>query len=152
MPDDASAGTPDDWSHVFDDIADWSQADMAGYVGCEAGVWREENPSPHSMTWSFVWMDPAVVARAMDGGVDAWHEWLEDERSHLDRGAPAPEYVNDLEAAWLSRPLALGPVIVVVWADGRIDIGDGWHRAAVSIVHGLPIPCLVSDPLLGTEP
>ncbi len=69
---------------------------------------------------------------------ESWRDWLESERQ--DR----PEYLDQLEKAWTRDPESVGPIIVAEMRDGTIDIGDGWHRAALSVMHKMKtVPAIV---------
>lgn len=47
-----------------------------------------------------------------------------------------PGYFKQLEEAWLSFPESVGPVIIAELSDDSIDVGDGWHRIAMSVLAG----------------
>ena len=51
-------------------------------------------------------------------------------------GVREPDYYEKLTQAWTQDPLAIGPLIIAETGDS-FDIGDGWHRAAISIVEGI---------------
>lgn len=54
------------------------------------------------------------------------------------------DYYEQLEKSWVEDPLEVGPLVVAVFDDGSIDIGDGWHRAAISVKAGLStVPAVV---------
>lgn len=79
-----------------------------------------------------------IVGRTEEETAHDWGLWLESERQ--DR----PEYINDLEAAWLKDPIAVGPVTIAELRDGSVDIGDGWHRIAMAVANGMQtIPAIV---------
>lgn len=65
----------------------------------------------------------------------AWIDWLEEEEQGSDR---TPLYWEELTEAWLTTPEEVGPVYVIFYQDGSWDIGDGWHRIAISIAHNSP--------------
>lgn len=72
-----------------------------------------------------------------------WKSWLDGEVA----GADDPAYYRQLEREWIADPSAFGEVIVAELPDGTIDIGDGWHRIAMSIARGRKtVPAIV-----GTE-
>jgi hypothetical protein len=73
--------------------------------------------------------------------LEDWMLFYEQER------ARNPEYYDALSAEWKASPEALGPVIVALLPNGRMDIGDGWHRVALSLILGREtIPAVVGVP------
>jgi hypothetical protein len=71
-----------------------------------------------------------------------WKSWLGREIASADD----PDYYHQLERAWLSDPSAFGEVIVAELPDGTIDVGDGWHRLAMSIARGrATVPAVVGQ-------
>lgn len=72
-----------------------------------------------------------------------WMEWLEDEKVRHDY----PEYYEELERAWTEDPNKVGPILVAYTPGGKIDVGDGWHRIAISVANGMKIvPAVVGYP------
>lgn len=62
----------------------------------------------------------------------SWIRWFNSECNDADDGG---ERFKGLEKAWVKDPSSVVPIIAVELEDGRIDIGDGYHRAAISIKH-----------------
>lgn len=79
------------------------------------------------------------VGDVTDTSVRDWMLWFEDERDE------DPEYYNALESEWLADPESVGPVVIGI--KGRtLDIGDGWHRVAIAVAHGMKyIPAMVGS-------
>jgi len=129
---------PDDWSAV-------PQADLVEIVRYEGEGWTEEIPDPSTLTWRFAWIPTSELVGVMPGGLEGWRSWWAEEAKH-EAGGRGVGYTRAIEAAWLKDPLALGPILVARYADGHVDIGDGWHRAAVSVLHGVPrVPVIIAD-------
>ena len=69
-----------------------------------------------------------------------WGKWWEEEKQNLRLRFPDEEYWPDdyyerLEAWWVSSPQArvIEPIIVAE----KYEIIDGYHRYAISIIHGI---------------
>lgn len=135
---------------MTDEAPDWSamtQQEMAEFAHYEGGGWSNEPPAASLLLWQFAWVRGRDLLRAMTGAtVEAWREWWAYEVE-----PPAVRgdgYLVEMEKAWLTDPLkpGLGPILVVRYADGTTDIGDGWHRAAISVLHDMPrVPIIVAD-------
>jgi hypothetical protein len=79
-----------------------------------------------------------ILGRTREETRQSWLDWLEGERD--DR----PDYINELESAWLKNPKGVGPVIIAELPDGSLDVGDGWHRIAIAVSHNMKtIPAIV---------
>jgi hypothetical protein len=73
-----------------------------------------------------------------------WKRWLENEVKLADD----PGYYRQLERAWLTKPGDFGEIIVAELPDGTLDVGDGWHRLAMSIARGRrTVPAVVGLPI-----
>jgi hypothetical protein len=59
-----------------------------------------------------------------------WVQWLEMEREK------EPDYYAEMEASWLRDHRGFPPVFVAEYEGNVLDIGDGWHRAALAVAHG----------------
>lgn len=73
-----------------------------------------------------------MIGRLMDRAT--WGAWLAEEIAAGSRGGGP--YVEALAEA-MREPSKLPPIIVAEHADGRIEIGDGWHRLAIAVRDGL---------------
>jgi hypothetical protein len=62
-----------------------------------------------------------------------WRRWYENERAARRDEDGDDNYFDGLEQEWGSG-FDVGPIIAVV-IDGELDIADGWHRSAISIVN-----------------
>jgi len=83
----------------------------------------------------------SVDGRIVPAPIENWMLFYEQERSR------APAYYDELAAVWKASPQAIGPVVVAFLPNGRLDIGDGWHRAALSLMLGMEtIPAVVGIP------
>ncbi len=123
-------------------ILDWSavpQATLVEIVECDGVAWFRENPNPRILVWQFRWIEALALHAVMSRR--SWRKWWKDELSWN------TEYLSALEAAWLKDPLGVDPIIMVTRAGGaRADIGDGWHRAAISVVHDMKrVPVITTE-------
>lgn len=79
--------------------------------------------------------------RVVPASIENWMLFYEQERHR------SPAYYDSLSTAWKASPEAVGPVVVAFLPDGRMDIGDGWHRVALSLMLGMAtVPAIVGVP------
>jgi hypothetical protein len=110
----------------------------------EGNAFGECDPSDPSWTWQEELFE---VARVVGGPLitmsgtpmdrEAWLRWLNEEISEGARGGSG--YVDRLALTLREAPDALDPVIVALHSNGRIEIGDGWHRFAIAVRDGIPV-------------
>ena len=79
--------------------------------------------------------------RVVPASIENWMLFYEQERHR------SSAYYDSLSAAWKASPEAVGPVVIAFLSNGRMDIGDGWHRVALSLMLGMEtIPAIVGVP------
>jgi hypothetical protein len=123
--------------------------DLEEFVKAEGGGWSHPL-DVDAFRWKRVARYPTrqLLERPLRGGTKPWTKsdwksWLATEIANADD----PDYYRQLEREWLSDPSAFGEVIVAELSDGTIDVGDGWHRLAMSIVHGqTTVPAVMGQP------
>ncbi len=114
-----------------------SQAEFRRLVQFEAADgWSDPDLDPDDYEWSFEWLPTNALKKSMIGGKFAWESWYEGERERSDR---EPEYWAQLEKLWTTSPSSVGPIIVAERSPGLFDIGDGWHRTAIAVIHGMHV-------------
>lgn len=89
--------------------------------------------------------DPAFpverLMAAMDGGPEAWAEWYKDELE-MDKEEELNRYWDELSVEEIREP-----IIVAFPSNGSVQIWNGWHRTAGSIVSGKKtIPAIYGVP------
>ena len=116
-----------------------NQDELREFAECEGGAFGECDPADSRWSWRVEAFD---VARVVEGPLTgrpmdrkAWLQWLDEEISAGIRGGGA--YFDRLATALRETPDVFEPVIVAVHPDGRIEIGDGWHRFAISVRDGI---------------
>lgn len=63
------------------------------------------------------------------------------------RTSDNPDYYVELEKTWVADPSSVGEVILAEMPDGTVDIGDGWHRAAIAVSQGMQwFPAILGTP------
>ena len=68
-------------------------------------------------------------------------------RAHrlLDRATAAVHYQDALIHSWTKGPQR-DPIVITETVDGTAEtIWDGWHRTAISVLFGAPLPALVGQ-------
>ena len=105
-----------------------------------------------------------------EGVIEPAEKWLEIWERELRSDKPwrPKDYYRELEEAWLKDPDAVGPVVLAEYVEEfpmewpkpgprlvppHIEIGDGWHRIMISVVHGLEtIPAIIGRNCQFSEP
>ena len=103
-----------------------SQKELQEYVE-EVGAGFSVDVDTGDFRWSVVRLPTTKFLKIMSR--KEWLAWLREERAHADD----PDYYVTLERAWLADPGAFDPVVVIETCGGDLDIGDGWHRAAIAV-------------------
>lgn len=86
--------------------------------------------------------DPAYPVAAVAPAIREWFFAGQEENVALDwrkwwdgEVAAYPGW-EEFEQAWIADPSAFPPVVLAELGGGRVDIGDGWHRIAMAVLHG----------------
>ena len=115
------------------------RSDLREIVKIEGEGWSDEL-DPDDYDWTEEWLPTKLLIPTMPGGRRGWKSWYAEERS-LSRD---DKYWDQLERVWTSDPESVGPIIVAEVSPNSIDIGDGWHRIAISILRDMSIvPAIV---------
>ena len=123
-----------------------SQEKLREFVRGEARDGWSEDTDPDDYEWTLEWLPTRALVAAMSGGRRGWSKWYEEERGG--RGGRSEEYWDELERLWVRDPELVGRIIVVERGRGLFDIGDGWHRTAISVVAGMHVvPAIVGRPI-----
>lgn len=137
--------------------------ELREFASIEGGAFGECNPDDESWAWTEGRFDvDLVVGRPMVGrSMDrvAWVAWLQEE---IDMGAGAgmdesaeasAAYMDRLAQVLRESPDSLPPVVVAVHPDGRVEIGDGWHRFALAIRDGIAsLPAVIGRMMRAVGP
>jgi hypothetical protein len=123
--------------------------DLEEFVEAEGGGWQYPL-DVDAFRWKRVaryptkrFLERPIRGRAKPETKEDWKRWLATEIANADD----PDYYRQLEHEWLSDPSAFSEIIVAELPDGTIDVGDGWHRLAMSIVHErTTVPAVVGRP------
>ena len=122
---------------------------LAEIAEFEGGAWDSPIDVDH-FTWSFRWLPTSVLLQVLSK--PRWKAWLDEERkgSAEERGG---DYLLAMEHAWLHEPSKLGAIIMAQFPDGHIEIGDGWHRAAISVMNDVAeVPVIWGQPRRSQSP
>lgn len=142
-------GTPLVWARSFDH--DWKRAPRGKgnrrpatprEVQYASG-WEYENPPrvpSATLDWTVTDNYPtAKMERLIPGGAQGWRDWWYDEVA-----GDNTEHWDSLEAAWQKPDPSHDPIVVIEDASGKVvGIWDGWHRTAISMDTGAPLPAVV---------
>jgi hypothetical protein len=91
----------------------------------------------HCFKWRRVARFPvSELARILP--IERWREWYAHER------LKSPAYYDHLEHVWTTNPMSVGPVLVTRHGTRIAVGGDGWHRSAIAVLHGMThVPAIV---------
>jgi hypothetical protein len=103
--------------------------ETAPYLGGLSDTHTRLSLSPEMFRWKF---RELPVSKLLHLKSD-WRRWYEGERAERRDEDGDDSYFDGLEQEWNDG--IVGPIIVVI-IDGEIDIGDGWHRAAIAVTQG----------------
>jgi hypothetical protein len=122
----SSGPTNQDWSQ--EEILDYID-ETAPYLGGLSDAHTRLNLSPEMFQWEF---RELPVSKLLHLKSD-WRRWYENEREARRDEDGDDSYFDGLEQEWSDGQV--GPIIAVI-VDGELDIGDGWHRAAIAVTKG----------------
>lgn len=97
---------------------------LPGIRACSRWFFDPEYPVASLWDWG--------ERRAGEGEVREIRNWWENEKKRDLR------YFERFERAWIARPGEFPPIVIAELPDGRIDVGDGWHRIAMALLNGPP--------------
>ena len=133
---------------------DQSEVELIDYVDTVNGLGglsdanTRKNWLPSDFRWSFRELPVAELLRIMPA--QQWRRWYENERAIRADEDVDDTYFDSLEQEWGQLPSPIGPIVIVYDEDGRIDIGDGWHRSAIAVTNGWKtVPSVVGQLVAG---
>ncbi|QST02457.1 hypothetical protein IMZ31_23700 (plasmid) [Pontibacillus sp. ALD_SL1] len=96
--------------------------------------------------WTFRHMETEVVRKKekISQTPSEWIDWIEYEQKGRSQYW-GYDSVGMIETYWLEDP-SVEPIILMVDQEGSFVVGDGYHRFAIAIRHGLKsIPTLIGE-------
>lgn len=111
--------------------------ELREYARCEGGAFLVCDPTDARWSWHEADLDvKAVIDTEMVKyhlSREKWLGWLAEEIAY---GHGGDGYMESMAEA-MQVPAALPPVIVAFHPNGRVEIGDGWHRLAIAVRDGI---------------
>lgn len=133
---------PDAGSWEYREWYDQSSDELAGYVDEVQGLGglshtnNQRNLLPKMFEWRFCELHVSELMHTWRFRSAAeWRRWYESERRARRDEDGDDNYFDALEQEWNQVPSSIGP-IVAIYLNGKLDIGDGWHRAAIAVTRG----------------